>query len=65
MSSQVPTTTVVLDQELVDDWEAQRDNEDDEEYCDRRDNPPNHIVDAVTRLQKAESGVMGGGAGRV
>jgi hypothetical protein len=64
-SSRVPTATVV-DQELVDDWDCHRDNEDYEEYCDRRDHPPNHIVQAVTCLQQAESGVTGaGGAGRV
>jgi hypothetical protein len=59
-SSRVPTTTVV-DQELVDDWDHHHDNKDYDKYCDRRDHPPDHIVEAVTRLQQAESGVTGGG----
>ncbi len=63
-SSRVPTATVV-DQELVDDWDCHRDDEDYDEYCDRRDHPPDHIVKAVTRLQQAESGVTGGGGAGV
>jgi hypothetical protein len=61
-SSRVPTATVV-DLELVDDWDCHRDNKDYDEYCDRRDHPPDNIVKAVTRLQQAESGVTGGGRG--
>jgi hypothetical protein len=62
-SSRVPTATVV-DQELVDDWNRHRDDKDYDKYCDRRDHPPDYIVEAVTRLQHAESGVRGGsGAG--
>ncbi len=46
---------------MVDEWERQRENEDFADFTARIDNPPNYIVDVVTRLQEAdEDGLEGG-----
>ena len=58
-SSRVPTATVVNDREVVDEWERQREDENFADFTARIDNPPDYIVDAVTRLQDADSGGLG------
>ena len=44
---------------MVDEWECQREGKDFDDFTARIDNPPNYIVDAVTRLQDADSGGLG------
>ena len=59
-SSRVPLATVVDDQDVVDEWEHQREGEEFDDFTARIDNPPDYIVDAVTRLQDADGGGLGG-----
>lgn len=60
-SSRVRTATVVDDQDIVNEWEAQRDDEDFDECLQRRGNPPDYVVDAYGRLQEALEGEVGSG----
>jgi len=60
-SSRVPTATIVDDREVVDEWERQREDENFADFTARIDNPPDYIVDAVTRLQEADGDGLEGG----
>jgi hypothetical protein len=62
-STRVPTAEIVLDEEMIAEWNRQRDDEDHDEYHDRIDRPPDHIVEAVTRSLAESDGSFRDGAG--
>jgi hypothetical protein len=48
---------------MIAEWNRQRDDKDTDEYCARINHPPDHIVEAVTRLLAESDGSFWDGAG--